>query len=389
MRNIIVKVIALIALLVVPAVIFAEDVAAPVTVKLYGYTKLDVIYATQRSYVGDLGFYLLPTVAGQTQSSLNITARESRFGLDLQGPANEQWKTSGKIELDFYTLAFGGGNENAVAPRIRLAYVDIANAGGFSFRAGQDWDAFVVVNPITVDAAFLGGYGHLYNRRPQVRVTQVIKLGDVKVTARLAAARTIGQITDASGIQDGGTDSGQPTVEGALFADAKLWTNKPARISISGHSGVETNFNSATNPNLQNYNTQSIIGGAVLPVTETVSLQGTYWQGADLRPFYGGIYQGINTTLKQSIEAKGGWAQVVANITPAINFNLGYGSDDPNDDNLNNGDRTLNTRTFTSLFYKANSAVTFAFEYSKLSTGYKNSTTANGEIYQGSAAYKF
>lgn len=389
MNSIIVKATALMALLAAPAAVFAADAVPPVTAKIYGYTKLDIIYATQRTGFGDLNFYLLPTVAGQTQSSLNITARETRFGLDLQGPVSDEWKTTGKIELDFYTSVFGGGNENAAAPRIRLAYADAANANGFSFRAGQDWDAFVTVNPKTVDAAFLGGYGNLYGRRPQVRVTQVVKLGGTTITARAAAARTIGQVTDAGGTQDGGTDSAQPTVEGALFADAKLWTSKPARFSISGHTGTETNFNTVTNPNLQNYNTQSIIGGIILPVTETVSLQGTAWQGADLRAFFGGIYQGINTTLKRSIEAQGGWAQITANISPVVNVNLGYGTDDPNDDNLNNGDRTLDTRTFTSLFYQVNTALSFAVEYSSLSTGYKNSTTANGEIYQTSAIYKF
>lgn len=389
MKSIFGRVSALIALLSVPVAVFAADVAAPVTVKLYGYTKLDAIYATQRTYVGDLNFYLLPTIAGQNQASLNITARETRFGLDLQGPSSDEWKTTGKIELDFYTSAFGGANENAVAPRIRLGYVDIANANGLSFRAGQDWDAFVTVNPKTVDGAFLGGYGNLYNRRPQLRVTQVVKLGGVAVTARLAAARTIGQVTDAGGVQDGGTDSGLPTVEGALFADAKLWTSKPARLSISGHAGTETNFTAAANPNLQNYNTQSIIGGVVLPVIEAVSLQGTLWQGADLRPFYGGIYQGINTTLLRSIESQGGWAQVVTNITPAFNVNVGYGYDDPNDDNLNNNDRTLNTRAFGSVFYQLSSAISVAFEYSSVRTVYKNSITASGDIYQGSAIYKF
>ena len=392
MKNTISKVAALIALLAVPAVVFADDVA-PISVKLYGYTKLDVIYATQRTYVGDLNFYLLPTVAGQTQSSLNITARETRFGLDLQGPSSDDWKTTGKIELDFYTLAFGGGNENAVAPRIRLGYVDVANKNGLSFRAGQDWDAFVTVNPKTLDAAFLGGYGNLYNRRPQVRVSDVVKLGDVTVTARVAGARTIGQVTDAGGVQDGGEDSGQPTLEGALFADAKLWTNKPARLSISGHTGSETNFTAAANPTLDNYTTKSLIGGAIVPVTEAVSVQGTIWQGTDLRAFYGGIYQGINTVQKKSISSTGGWGQVVANVTPIINVNLGYGVDDPDGDTLNNGDRTLNKRAFGSIFYQLNSAVSVAFEYSNLSTAYKTTatsdTTINGEIYQASAIYKF
>ncbi len=387
MKKIIVKVTTLVALLAVPYAVFAED-AAPVTAKLYGYVKLDVIEATQRTFVGDLNFYNLPTVAGQTQGSLDITARESRFGIDLSGPSSDDWKTTGKLELDFYTSAFGGTNENAVAPRIRLAYVDFANPSGFSLRAGQDWDAFVTVNPITVDGAFLGSTGNLYNRRPQVRVTQVVKEGGVTVTGRLAG-RTIGQVIDAGGVQDGGTDSGQPTLEGALFADAKLWTSKPARLSVSGHSGTESNIITAANPVLQDYDTRSLIGGIILPVTNIVSLQGTVWQGADLAAFYGGVYQGVNTTLKQSIEAKGGWGQVVTNITPAVNVNFGYGEDDPNSDNLNAGGRTFNRRAFGSLFYKLTSAATVAFEYSSTSTGYKGSITSNGEIYQASVIYKF
>lgn len=389
MRTIIKNVTALITVLAVPAIVFAADAVPAPAVKLYGFTKLDVIYATQRTFAGDLNFYLLPTIAGKNQPSLNITARETRFGLDISGPSIEDWKTTGKVELDFYTSAFGGGNENNAAPRIRLAYVDFVSAQGLSVRAGQDWDTLVTVTPKTVDAAFLGGYGNLYGRRPQVRVTQTLKFGAVSVTARAAAARTIGQVTDAGGIQDGGTDAVQPTLEGAFFADATLWTTRPARVSISGHSGFETVAPVAADPTLKNYDTRSLIGGLVLPITDRATIQGTVWQGADLKQFYGGINQGINTTLGQSIEAQGGWAQLVLDVLPVVNVNLGYGYDDPSDSNLNTGDRTLNTRSFGSVIYQASSAVSFAFEYSSLRTGYKNAATSNGEIYQAAAIFKF
>jgi hypothetical protein len=362
---------------------------AGVSVKLYGYTKLDASYDTQRTSAGDYAFYLLPLAAKKSDNDLNITARETRVGLAFSGPDTDNLKTTGKFEIDFYS---NGGTENAATPRLRLAYVDIAGPHGLSLRAGQDWDAFVTVNPNTLDAAFLGDAGNLYQRRGQLRLTEATDLGSAKLTFRAAGARTVGQDIDGGGADDG-SDSGRPTLEGAAIVDVPLLTKKPARFSVSGELGWETlDASSGTtivSPDVKTLKSRVLIGGIVFPITETVSFAGTYWKGSNLDAFYGGIGQGINKTLTRSVTASGGWGQVQADLTPTVNVNAGYGVDNPDDKDLNTGDRAVNTRKFASAYYKATSAVTFAFEYSRLHTEYKKQGPVNGDRFQGSVIYKF
>ena len=54
--------------------------------KIYGYVKLDASYDTQRTSAGDLMFYVLPEVNGDKDDEFNMTAKETRLGLDILGP---------------------------------------------------------------------------------------------------------------------------------------------------------------------------------------------------------------------------------------------------------------------------------------------------------------
>ena len=97
--------------------------AGNMRLQVYGYVKADLSYDTQNATPGDFTFYVLPEVNGEKDPQTHLAARESRFGLNVFGPDSDNWKTLGKIEMDFY----GGGNPNSYNPRIRLAYVDLAN----------------------------------------------------------------------------------------------------------------------------------------------------------------------------------------------------------------------------------------------------------------------
>ena len=114
----------------------AGSEAPLLTLKVYGYVKLDAAYDSQKTSAGDVMFYVLPKVNGVSDNEFNMTARETRLGLELTGPDMEALQTTGKIEADFYG---NGGSANSPNLRLRLAYVDVAMAEGTSVRAGQDW----------------------------------------------------------------------------------------------------------------------------------------------------------------------------------------------------------------------------------------------------------
>lgn len=374
----------------IPAPGAVSNNAPLLTLKIYGYVKLDTAYDTQKTSAGDAVYYVLPQVNGKSDNEFNMTARETRLGLELVGPDIECVKTTAKIEGDFYG---NGGSQNSPNLRLRLAYLDLAVPSGTAVRAGQDWDTFMTVIPKTVNITLLADNGALGLRRPQFRVTQDIPICDkTKLVAKVAAARTIGEDIDG-GMQDDGADSGYPSVQYNVCLLTPLLTTNATKLSVSGHWGNETLDSTVSNvvvdADVKDYITWSVIGSLFLPVHQKVAVQGTIWQGENLDTYFGGIGQGINKTLQKGVGAKGGYIQLITDPTDRLNWNLAYGIDDPNSEDLNNGNRSKNQTLVTSAYYKITSAVTAAFEYYHMTTSYKGQESATDNRFQGAMIYKF
>ena len=360
------------------------------SLQIYGYVRGDVAYDTQRTAVGDLAFFVMPEVNGEKDSQTSFTARQTRFGLKLAGPDSENWKTTGRIEMDFY-----GRNDsaNSAHPRMRLAYVDLANDSGFSVRVGQDWETFVAVIPRIVNFSYLADAGALGLRRPQVRLSQKVKLAeDTALDIKLAVAQTIGGDLDGGG-QDDGADAEYPTVQWNLGLSQKLWCEKSARIAFSGHFGQETMdtvvSNKVVDLDAVDYDTWSAQGSIYLPLTKCLAVQGTFWTGENLDTYFGGIGQGVNMTLDTAIAAQGGWAQLLYDPTDKLGFAAGYSMDNPDDDDLNAGQRCKNQNILVNGSFKINKAVTVYAEYSHMTTDYVEAEEATNDRIQLAMQYNF
>ena len=340
-----------------PAAATATTLPAPALVPvlskfsltIYGYVKLDASYDTSRVSAGDLAFYVMPKEVGNNDNEFNFTARETRLGLDMKCPEYGDTKVSGKIEADFYG---NGGGDNTPVPRLRLGFIDVAN-GDWMVRAGQDWETFITAIPRIDNFSYLADAGALGLRRPQLRVQKDFKVtADSKFVAKVAAARTIGQDIDGGG-QNDGADASFPTAQYNLTFESKLFAEKTAKFGVSGHWGRETIDSIVSNKVVgsddKNYDSWSVIGSVVLPLCQVVALQGSIWKGANLDTYYGGIGQGVNSKLDTSIGAVGGWSQLMFDLTKKLNWNVGYGIDDPDDGDLNDNDRSKNQILFSSV----------------------------------------
>ena len=387
-----------------------KDAADTVRLQLYGYVKADLTYdsqSTEPKSDATFSFYVTPeTAAGDKDSQTRIGARESRIGLNLFGPDVGAWKSTGKIEMDFYG---SGGTANSYAPRIRLAYVDAAHSSGLSVRLGQDWDTFCELAPRIVNFAYLADVGALGLRRPQARVTQELKLNDnTKLVLKVAAAQTVGQDLDGAGFDDG-SDAELPTAQWNVTLHQQLWVEKKmARLSFAGHYGQETldgtektattnAFGTVTettkvvDPDAADYETWSAQGSLFLPLTKQLAVQANVWKGANLDTYYGGIGQGVNLSLGQEIEAVGGFAQLLYDPTDKLSFGLGYSVDDPEDEDLA-GNKTLmskNEMYLVNVAYKFTAALTGMAEYSQMTTDYLGKGDATNDRVQLAMKYAF
>ena len=368
--------------------------AGDVRLQIYGYVKADMTYdsqSTEPKSDATFTFFVQPEVEGEKDSQTRLGARESRLGLNLFGPDVGDWKTTGKVEMDFYG---GGGTANSYTPRIRLAYMDVAHGSGFALRAGQDWDTFVELAPRIVNFAYLADVGALGLRRPQARATQEIKLTDsTKVVLKAAVAQTVGQDLDGGGFDDG-SDADYPTAQWNAALHQQLWVEKKmARIAFSGHFGQETLDTAVSNAvvaaDTTDYDTWSAQGSVFLPLTKCLAVQANIWQGANLDTYYGGIGQGVNATLGEEVEAAGGWAQLLYDPTDKISIGLGYSVDDPDDEDLNAGQRAKNEMYLVNAAYKFTAALTAMAEYSQMTTDYLDREDATNDRVQLAMKYAF
>lgn len=370
--------------------------AGDVRLQLYGFIKADYAYDSQATAPKNtFALWVLPEVNGEKDGQTQFGARETRFGLNLFGPDFGNWAAMGKLEADFYG---GGPGPNSYNPRIRLAYVDLANKDGLAFRIGQDWDTFCELVPRIVNFGYLADLGALGQRRPQARVSQEIKFSDnTKVVAKLAAAQTMGegltQDMDGGGFDDG-ADADYPSVQWSLGLLQKLWTtNAPAKLAVAGHWGTETLDSTVSNAIVEadasDYDSWSVQGFVFLPLTETLGVQGNIWQGQNLDQYFGGIGQGINMTLGDEITAIGGFAQLLWDPCKKWSFGLGYSVDNPKDEDLNPGMRTKNEQEFVNAFYKFTTALTGMAEYTHMVTDYQAQNDATDDRVQVAMKYAF
>ena len=361
-----------------------------VKLQIYGYIKADAVYESQvTAPKGDFAFWVLPEVAGEEDGQTRIGARESRLGLNVAGPDFGNWKPTGKLEMDFY----GGDKANSYNPRMRLAYLDLANASGLSFRMGQDWETFCEVTPRIVNFAYLADIGALGLRRPQFRATQELKFTDnTKLVLKAAIAQTVGEDLDGAGYEDG-ADAELPSAQWNVTLHQKLWAEKPARVSFAGHYGQETVDAAEEGVIVENdatdYDTWSVQGSIFLPLTKCLAAQANLWQGANLDTYYGGIGQGVNVALDTEIEAIGGWAQLLWDPTEKVAMGLGYSVDDPEDEDLSAGMRSKNEQVFVCAFYKLSAAVTAMGEYARMTTDYLEGDDVSSDRVQLSMKYTF
>ena len=382
---------ALVVCCAIPA--FALEVTVPdagLRMHIYGYLRADLSHDTQATAPkGDFAFYVLPEANGEKDAQTHFGARESRLGLNLFGPDSANWKTTGKLEMDFY----GGDKANAYNPRMRLAYLDLAHSSGFSLRFGQDWETFTEVTPRIVNFAYLSDVGALGLRRPQARATQELKVTDnTKLVLKIAAAQTVGEDLDGGTFEDG-ADADWPTAQFNVALHQKLWTEKSARIAFSGHYGQETVDESVSNAvvaaDSQDFDSWSAQGSIFLPICKQLAVQGNLWKGENLDTYFGGIGQGVNMALGREIEAQGGWAQLLFDPTDKLSFGFGYAVDDPKDEDIAEGKPSKNQSIFGNVAYKVTAAVTALAEYTHMTTDYLGRDDAENDRVQVAMKYAF
>ncbi|MDP8245685.1 MAG: DcaP family trimeric outer membrane transporter [Candidatus Hinthialibacter antarcticus] len=346
---------------------------------LYGYVKLDASYDDSRLQPGNYALYALSDSSGSDDDEFNVTANQSRLGFDLIGPTIGNAETGGKIEFDFY----GGGAENKAHMRMRHAYAQIDwPEYEMSLLAGQTWDVISPLVPATLNFPVAWSAGNIGARRPQLRLTKNYSMTEsTDLLLQAAITRTIGD--DVAG-QDTGSDSGFPGVQGRLAYSFPLLTDKPTTIGVSGHYGQEEH--DGINKDLD---TWSLNVDVDFPIWERIGLKGEFFTGTNLDTYFGGILQGVNTTIGEELPTTGGWAALSVTPMDKVNLNFGATYESPDDFYVMTDGRTQNSSYFGNIYYMFDPSLILGFEASYWDTKYKDLDDGDALRFQTSVIYKF
>jgi hypothetical protein len=266
--------------------------------------------------------------------------------------------TGGKAEIDF----FGSFNstENRGGVLLRHIYGELKN-DDWRLLAGQTWDLISPLLPGTLSYSVGWEGGNIGFRRAQVRAERYLHVSDdllVTVAGSLNQDVPEDFTADAASIRREPTD--WPLVEGRAAAPIGPRGEGclPVTVGISGHVG-ETQFDFLSPGPLPlalpaesdaRFRTWSFNVDVRAPITPRLGFQGEFFTGANLSEFLGGIGQGVCPCLRSPIRDTGGWAEIWYDWTPRWHSHVGFGIDDPIDEDSLVG-RIYNRFIFANLSF--------------------------------------
>lgn len=277
------------------------------------------------------------TGPNQGDGNFGATLRQSEIGLEAFGPTVAGARTSANLQADFaggFPNTWNGVNSGIFRLRIASLRMDWSNT---SLVVGQD-DLFISpLSPTSFASLAVPAFnyaGNLWAWTPQLRVEHRFNLSDAqKITIQAGILDNLtGEFPAYSYFRTPGPgeSSGQPA-----YAARTSWTapffGRTLNLGTGGYySRQDWGFG---------HNVDGWAGTAdwEIPFTAKLSLSGEFYRGRAVAGIGGGISQsvvylgqpGIAATPVRGLDSRGGWSQLKFRATGKLEFNAGFGVDNP------------------------------------------------------------
>jgi len=398
-----------------------EEVKAPekkeekiVKFKPYGFFEL-AGYATDSTFqYNDLMLF----VKDENGSTSNISARNTRLGLDVSIPYVTAVDLSGKFEVDFLGgLAKSGMAESNVGLRMRHAYLKIGKTfktgTTLSLLAGQTWaTATIPIFPNMINPSYGWGKGNLWSRLPVAELEVAQKAGPTCVGLKFGVAKPITGASANNGNFlevnfDAGDVSHWPSIQGQLYLKANfagidlLWAAGGAYGRENYVDGIKVN-------NAESYvideetdkikKQDNIVYGDEVEVWmfntalklshKYAEIQGKYFMGAnlDMFGFFGGsLIKDADGYIVDSLKAQGYWAELSLKPYKGLRLSVGLSGEYTNHDQAV---YDQNDAVWVSVFWTFFDHFTPGFQWEQVITE-KTDVKKTGNAFFGNVKFTF
>jgi len=337
-------------------------------------------------------------VTGPNQGNGNFgaTLRQSEIGLEVFGPTIAGAKTSGSVQADFgggFPSTWNGVDSGIFRLRTASLRLDWAKT---SIVVGQD-DLFISpLSPSSYASLLVPAFnyaGNLWAWTPQVRIEHRFSLSDSQSVAiqggildNLTGEFPADPYFRAPGP---GENSGQPA-----YALRTSWTGNLADHPLTfGAAGYYSRQDWEYGHHADGW--ASLLDWQV-PLAQRVTFLGEFYRGRSIGGLNAGfghsvVYYGDPdnaSTAVHALDSVGGWAQLKLRATAKMEFNAGYGTDNPTASEARAASASQqyvgplfvqNRSALGNVIYRPRSNLLLSAEYRHLQTFQLDSGSNNGQ----------
>jgi len=340
---------------------------------------------------------------GNPNGSFGATLRQSEIALEVFGPRLAGAKSSADIHADFaggFPVLSNGVTSGLFRLKTAKGRLDWENT---SIVAGQDEIFFSPLSPTSFASLAIPAFsyaGNLWGWIPQVRVEHRFNLSDAsnfKVQAGIMDNLTGDQpVSEWGNIPQAGERSSQPAYATRISWNRTVF-GQPLSLAGAGYYSRQDWWYG------RHVDGWSGMADWTLPMTHGFSLSGEFYRGYAVGGLNGGLGRSVilsgpvfdTTTQVQGINSLGGWSQLKFKVSERLEFNTGFGLDNPfskdlkaypatqytTDQSNSNLDPTLslNRSALVNFIYRPHSNLLFSAEYRHLKTTRFDRGNSTGE----------
>lgn len=337
--------------------------------------------------------------------STGLSIRQTILGLDARGPHLMGGESYGNLRVDFFANGSSPDYSHSGVVRLRTAHAGLQwkNTEAFVMLDHTILAPYAPSSLVAMAQPELAWSGFLWNWNPQVGITQRIP---VSTTKRLNLQAALMDEADPQLPNAAAPTSTTTSVE------RSRWPAVESRISYtSGVPGNEVEVGVggywASHRTLFGHQYTGWAGTAdvKVPVGHHFEFIANVYRGQALGGLGGGGYSNTfesyagNVSTLNPLSTIGGFAQLKSTVNQRLQFNTGFGIDNPfaneireqtsNPDASNYSGLARNRTYFGNAIYSPSRYLVFSLEYRRMWSSYASGATYPADIIGLGAGYKF